>query len=387
MVARSRLRRKRLAMPFWIGTMLACALAAGITGLSAAQPGAASDAPAATPSGATGGEPAKATEAPAIREALSARSPIALVLPLESKTFGRAADAVKAGFLAAAAAAQENPLVLGHDDGDVVAAFAKAVESGARLLVGPLVRDDLKALAAASLDLPPTIALNQPDEGVVLPPAMYTLALAVESDARSLARRARADGAQTVTVIASDAPLHKRFASAFNAEWILAGGGAPSLLRFESAPEALALLKRNLARAPTDAALLALDGASAAQVKPYLGTIAVYAGSPVNDRPPLEMRRDLDDVRFVDVPWLLDPEFAAFANYARAPLPNATLDRLYALGIDAFRVAQAFENGPPARLDFDGATGRVFLDAPRQFAREGRLARFRAGEVVLLDGR
>lgn len=375
MIARARLRWYRLATTSWLLPMLAFAVAAGVGGLSAAQSPAASDAPAA------------ADESGASVEAAPARTPIALVLPLESKTYGRAADAVKAGFLAAAAAAQERPLVLGHDDADLAAAFAKAVQSGVRVIVGPLVRDDLRTLAAASIELPPTVALNQPDEGVTLPPSMYTFALTVDSDARALARRARADGAQTVVVIASDASLQKRFASAFNAEWILAGGGAPTLLRFESAPEALTQLKRNLAKAPPDAALLALDGASAALVKPYLGTIAVYAGSQVNDRPPPEMRRDLDDVRFVDLPWLVEPEAAAFAGFARTPLPNATLDRLYALGIDAFRVAQAFEKGPPARLDFDGATGHVSLDASRQFGREGRLVRFRAGEVVPIDAR
>jgi outer membrane PBP1 activator LpoA protein len=99
------------------------------------------------------------------------------------------------------------------------------------------------------------------------------------------------------------------------------------------------------------------------------------------------VRRDLDDVRFVDVPWLVDPDAAAFANLPRAQLPNATLERLYALGVDAFRIAQAFESGPSARLEFDGATGHVWLDAARQFAREGRLMRFQAGEVVPADAR
>jgi outer membrane PBP1 activator LpoA protein len=197
----------------------------------------------------------------------------------------------------------------------------------------------------------------------------------------------RSDGAQTVAVIASDSPLQMRFASAFNAEWILAGGAAPSLIRFDRATEALVLLKRGLGRTPPNAVLLALDSADAALVKPYLGAIATYAGSQVNDRQPREVRRDLDDVFFVDIPWLADPEAATFASYARPQWPNPTLQRLYALGIDAFRIAQSLEDGPVARLEFDGATGRLSLDASRQFVREGRVLQFRAGEIASVDGR
>lgn len=374
MIARAHPRRKSPPRAGWrssvVALALALALGAGFSALSAAQ-----------------APPASEVPTTARSDVAAPRARIVLVLPLESASYARAADAVKAGFLAAAAAAQEKPLVIGHGDSDVVGAFVKATESGARVIVGPLVRDDLRSVATAAAELPTIVALNALDDGAVLPANMYSLALTVDSDARQLARRARSVGAQTVAVIVSDSSLQKRFASAFNAEWILAGGAAPSLIHFDRAPEALALLKRALAKAPPDAALLALDSADAALVKPYLGTIAAYAGSQVNDRQPREVRRDLDDLVFVDIPWLADPDGAAFAGYARPQLPNATLDRLYALGIDAFRVAQAFEDGPIARLEFDGATGRLTLDASRQFVREGRLLQYRSGEIASPDGR
>ena len=43
---------------------------------------------------------------------------------------------------------QGEPVVIGHGDGEVLAAFAKAKDAGARVIVGPLVRDDMKVLAA-----------------------------------------------------------------------------------------------------------------------------------------------------------------------------------------------------------------------------------------------
>jgi hypothetical protein len=309
------------------------------------------------------------------------------VLPLESAAFGRAAEAVRAGFVAAAADAKARYAVIGHGDDGVLPAFAKAMKAGARVIVGPLVRDDLKAVAAAGLELPPTIALNQLDDGAPLPEAMYALSLTLDSDARQLARRARDEGAMTVAVIASDAPLQQRFAAAFNAEWILAGGGAPVMFHFDRSPDVLVQLRRELIRTQFDAALLAIDGADAALAKSYVKSIPTYASSLVNDRQTREALRDLDELRFVDIPWLVDPDAASFAGLKRPEYTSAALERLYALGIDAFRIAQEFAGGPRRTLDLDGATGRLSLDANHQFVREGRLMVFRAGTIVPADSR
>jgi sugar (pentulose or hexulose) kinase len=107
MIARARLRRNPPSRARWHRSVIAFALGAGLSALSAAQ-----SPPASEPS--TGGG----------SETAASRSRIALVLPLESDTYAQAAEAVKAGFLAAAATAQAKPLIIGHGDGDVVRAFA-----------------------------------------------------------------------------------------------------------------------------------------------------------------------------------------------------------------------------------------------------------------------
>ncbi len=326
-------------------------------------------------------EPAAPAASPLIVPNPIAAPAMALVLPLQSAAYGRAAEAVKAGFLAAAEIANTKPLVIGHDDGGVVEAFQKAKDSGAGVVVGPLVRDDLKAVVAMTGERPWTIALNQLEEGSP-PERMYALTLAIDGDARQLARAAHATGAQVVGVVASNAALQRRLANAFVAEWILLGGGPPLQLHFERSQDMLVLLKRELSRTPLDAVLLAVDAADAALLKPYVGQIPAFASSQVNDRQPPEILRDLDGVTFVEIPWLADPDAAGFARLPRPDYRNTSLERLYALGIDAFRVAQAFRNGAPERLEFDGATGHLSLDASRQFSREGRLMRFEAGQIV-----
>jgi len=314
---------------------------------------------------------------------------IALVLPLEAPAYALAADAVRSGFLAAAdaAGARAQCVVIGHGEGGVTAAFATA-RSAAKVVVGPLVRDDLKVIAGANLELPWTIALNHLEDGAPLSPQIYTFALTVDSDARLLARRMRDTGAENIVVITGETPFLQRFAGAFATEWLLAGGGAPNAFRFDASPPALASFKREISKQRgkqrLDGALLALNGANAALLKPYLGSVASFASALTFDRPSDSEMRDLDGLVVAELPWLVTRDAAEFAQLPRREFGSAALERLYALGLDAFRVAQAFRAGPPTRFSHDGATGEITLVEGRQFAREGRLAVFREGQLAPL---
>ncbi len=306
---------------------------------------------------------------------------IALVLPLDSAVYGRAAAAVRAGFVATADAARTPIRVIGHADGNPLAGFAEARKLGARVVVGPLVRDDLRALATADAELPTTLALNQLDEGLPLPERVYALSLAIEAEGRQLARLVHAQGAQRVAVITDDVPLQKRFASAFLGEWLLQGGGAPATYRFDRSADQLTRLRRELIQAPPDAVLLAVDGNDVALVKQFVGTAPTYTSSQANDRLQQESQRDLDELQFVELPWIADPASPVLEGLPRGNYSSAALERLYALGIDAFRVARALADGPPAKFELDGATGRLTLGEARVFTREGRLMRLRDGRA------
>lgn len=314
---------------------------------------------------------------------------IVLVLPLQSRDYARAAEAVRDGFLAAAEAARatKRVRVIGHGDDGVTGAFEAAKSLGARVVVGPLVRDDLRTLAASDVPLPLTIALNQLDEGASLPPQVYTLALAVESDARVLARRMRADNVQNAVVIGGGSPLMRRFAMAFAGEWLLAGGGAPQAFGFDASPDGLGVLRRELARTTADGALIALGGSSAALARSFVPRLPAYASSLVNEALEPAVARDLEGVTFVDLPWIVTPQHPSLARLPRKPRDNLVLERLYALGLDAFEIARGFASGVPQQMQIAGATGRLTLAEGRQFLREGTLAVFRQGLVVPADAR
>lgn len=312
---------------------------------------------------------------------------IAIVLPLDSAQYARAADAVRAGVVAAADASGTRVKIraFAHGDDDVLIAYEAARAAGAGIIIGPLVRDDVRTVAGLSLAQSLTLALNQLDDLATVPPNFYTLALGADSDARMIARRMRTDAAQNIAVVNTDTLLMKRMVGAFVAEWTQGGGGAPSMYGFVATPEALTTLRRELIRRPPDAALLAVDGAGATQAKPYLGTTRTYASGLVFDRATLAVMRDLDGLVIVEIPWLVTPQAPQFANLPRKEFPSDALTRLYALGLDAFRAAQALRDKPTGRLSFEGATGTVTLGEGGQFRREGVFAVLRAGQLAPLD--
>ncbi|MDQ6916922.1 MAG: penicillin-binding protein activator [Pseudomonadota bacterium] len=314
---------------------------------------------------------------------------IALLLPLESAAYRPAAEAVRAGFLAAAvrAGVASRVRVIGHGDDGVLPALAAAADAGVALVVGPLTRDDLKTVIAMAPSRPRMLALNQTDDGSAPPENVYALALSFDSDAAQLARAALADGARSVAVIASSGALQRRFAAAFGTEWQSAGRAPLMQFAFDANPVLLGQFRRELASRPPDAVLLAIDGDDIALAKSFLPPGRVYAVSHIADDLPPTMLRDLEGVRYVEIPWIAMPQdLAPTAPTAPAAPPRIRYEsplqeRLYALGLDALALAQMLaEPVPPDRVELDGATGHLSLMPSRTFARQGTM-------MVIHDGR
>jgi len=270
-------------------------------------------------------------------------------------------------------------------EGGVLAALEDARSRNARVIVGPLLRSDVKEVAQLALDLPYTIALNQLEDGAAAPDRFYTFPLAIESDARLLARRLRADGVPQVALVSSESALMKRFDSAFATQWVALGGVVPNVFRFEGTTDALGAMRRELNRRGPAAAVLAVDSEGATLAKPYLGAIPAYASGLVFERVPEAVARDLDGLVLVEIPWIVTPDAPQFADLPRPDFSSVALQRLYALGLDAYRAARALRDGPPANFVLEGATGRITLDG-RQFMREGSLAVFNSGQLAPYDG-
>lgn len=316
---------------------------------------------------------------------------IALLLPLASSAFSKHAEAVRSGFLAAAkvaggAALPVRTYAVGDDPKQTVETYIKALGAGARVVVGPLTRDGVSAIVESATALVPTLALNAPETTNPTMREIYLLNLQVEAEARQVAQLAWQDGYHRAVTVNGDSPFLKRIHQAFVEEFTRLGGVHVAEYAYSADQAALGRIKQSVAAASTDMVFLALDVTRARLVRPYLGALPIYATSlvyPGNAGPLAGF--DLAGVRFLDMPWLLQPDHAAVMAYPRPDFRDAIeLERLYALGIDAFRVMQALLAGKPD-VALDGVTGRITLGPNHQFLRGLTAAQFTDGKLVVRE--
>lgn len=119
---------------------------------------------------------------------------VALLLPLRSGVFGAAADAVRTGFLTASERTRDNLVITIIETGDSAQDVLSAYNDAATkydIIVGPLARSAVTALAQSNNIVKPTIALAQPDlsDGADqrLPSQLLLMGLSIEDEARQVA--------------------------------------------------------------------------------------------------------------------------------------------------------------------------------------------------------
>lgn len=313
---------------------------------------------------------------------------IALLLPLQSSVFGRAADAFQQGYTTAATFQPDLPIVYyptAERTEDILLAYRQAIRSGAVLAVGPLTRNAVTALLEENLPVP-TLALNTPEHLAPLPPNLYLFSLNVESEARQIAHLAHAEGHHSALTVTAGTALGKRVQGAFIDEWLKLGGTIAERLNFTPNQSGYPQLRSATAKAGADMLFLAADAEKARAVRPYLdNAIPTYATSQIyGTSGPAGRNLDLNQIRFVEMPWFLLPDHPAVISYPRPASPlSIEQERFYALGIDAYRITLQLLH--PADWPLDGVTGQIALDG-QQFTRELTAAQFRQGEAVAIHG-
>jgi uncharacterized protein len=313
---------------------------------------------------------------------------ITLVLPLDAPDFRPAADAVSMGFLAAMAAEKRkfDVVVRSSDASDesVLAQYQAAVDAGTRLVVGPMTRSGVTALVRNRKIAVPTLALNQPDGSGALPPTLYVFGLAVDAEARQVARQAWADTMRIAAVVGTATPLSQRSREAFADEWLLLGGRVTDVVELRSGGDPV-VIREIVDRNPPQFVFLAESGERARILRPYLGgQMPVYATSQVNTIADPVKNLDMNGVRFADMPWIVRPEDPEMARFPRPQGLDGDLARFYALGIDAYRIAERLLDGSRA-FDFAGVTGRIAVQGGGIVQRQPVAATFRDGRGVALE--
>ncbi len=326
---------------------------------------------------------------------------IALLVPPDNGIYRRAAQALIAGVRAAHARdggkVSLEIIEIDEDAAMLRTLYDELARRGFSMVIGPLTRSAVDLVTSAGPPPVFTLALNQPDQGTV-PANMVTFGLSIESEARQAASIAWdeatiADASRRprAAVVQDASPLGRRAAVAFAARWRELGGDVYQPVTVDTV--ATGRVRTAVARLQADVFFVAAPPAVARALLIALGGRATIYGTsmlntgavPGSEAAALVRSPDLDGVRLVDMPWQVQPDNLAVMAYPKPADMHLELQKLYALGIDAFRLAlQLLEHG--TEVDLDGVTGRLRLSAlgGRAVERSGVLAEYRAGVLVPL---
>jgi len=322
---------------------------------------------------------------------------IALLLPLRSGKLAEAAESVRAGFMAGGerdgAGFQVDIVSTSDTTADALDAYARAASAN-DIVVGPMLKPAVAALAGVA-NPKPTVALNTAERAdTPAPKWVLVAALSVEAEARDVAAwAAREHPHGRALVLTGGAAWAQRAAGAFEARWSELGHTSQRhVVTSNRRQEAIGDLKARLEIDPPDLLFAALDVAELRAVRAATGTaVPCYGGGSINPgRDNGAGIAELDGVRILDLPFLVRPDHPSVSVYPRPLNPEGVLDmdRLYALGIDAFLLARALALHPGAPAAFDGASGRLELVRDDNGNGDGALRlRRRETAVVYRDGR
>ena len=324
---------------------------------------------------------------------------LGLMLPLRSATLAQPAEILRAGFMAAHALEGAGFTVNVIETGDGGAqesldAYMRAAQ-GNDIIVGPLSRPAVNAVAGSSASGKPTIALNHPDAGTSVPPNMLVIGLSIEDEARQAAAWvSREQPGANALIVSGASAWQRRIATAFADTWTKLGHESQMVeLASGSAYDTEMAVGRLNAKVQNESPSLifaALDPFQTRQVRGVIGNnVPFYGASSVNSRAAAgDSLPELDGMRMLDLPWVVQSDNATVMAYPRwtgAPL-GLDMERLYALGIDAFRVAKEIAQGRTA-FELDGVTGKLkasFGNGSTQFIRVIPAAVFQAGTTRAL---
>ena len=203
-----------------------------------------------------------------------------------------------------------------------------------------------------------------------------------------MANKAHAMGFSRALMLYPQGDAGNRRADAFRSQWKRWAAAWPPSPRSTPPPRTIKGTVTKLLGSQADFVFLAADTAQARQIYPLIrngasalpaiATPDVYPGTADRARD-----KDLSGLYFVDLPWLLgvgadqDPLARSKMRQGAAYLATPLGLRLYAMGIDAYRLAphlSALARSPGTT--FPGETGILSIDSQGRVQRQLALGRF-----------
>ena len=350
---------------------------------------------------------------------------VALMLPLSGKlaTTGKAVrDGLMAAYYSAKQSGAQVPEIRIYDtakSADFWSLYKQAILDGNELVIGPLKKSSVQRLQQESRLPVPTLALNYGNrDSLENPDQLFQYGLAVEDEAQLTAYYARQQGYQSAIALMPKGPWGERVFERFSEAWQAQGGKLIEAQFFSGAADYNKVISRLFAiddseararsmrrqlglklesqprrREDVDFIFVAALPKQARQIKPTLAfnfasdipmpaTSQIYSGTPSRSKD-----RDLNDVVFCDIPWMLEKSPLRKQVQSLWPRAKGSLDRLYALGVDAFQLYPRLGQIKVFKYSsLQGETGRLSMDQYGQVVRSLPFAQFKNGYAVKTQG-
>ncbi len=353
---------------------------------------------------------------------------IAVMLSLRGQ-YSAITNAILTGILAAYytdGTSDEKPVIqlydLGETSQNVQDIYARAVDEGADVIIGPLNKQAAVQLSQLPEFPVPVLSLNYSDKHLSPTSNFYQFGLLPEHEATQAADRSYWDGYKKAIVFTPRGEWGNRLSEAFKERFELLGGRVLAAEHYQPrATDFSTLIKHALLldqseqryqnlkqrlnrdikfepsrRPDADVVFLAASPRQARLLHPqfkfhYASDLPVYATSHIysgRENPLLD--RDLNEVFYCDMPWIMSTEnpHPELRKTIDKLFPGASrqLPRLIALGIDAYRLIPFLKRlaaRPSER--YSGLTGNLSMNDSRQIFRELKWARFVSGKPQVMD--
>jgi hypothetical protein len=303
--------------------------------------------------------------------------------------------------------------------------LAQVQKDGASIVVGPLLKNNVEELMKSSTTLN-VLALNQP-ENVQNRANICYFALSPEDEARDAARHIHEQGKQAPLLLIPRSTLGDRVANAFAQEWQTLGGGVVLQQKFGSASELRAGVNGGAGIAlngspvsaslpqqqgvtiggltipapPTDAqisgggkvdaAYIVATPEEIAFIKPMIAMrngsqsgATLYASSrSAQGTAGPDFRLEMDGLQYSEIPMLAGSNPALMQQALGAVRNDYSLARLYAMGVDAWALANHFtQMRQVPGFELNGNTGDLTATQDCVINRKLSWLKYQQGQIV-----
>lgn len=376
---------------------------------------------AATPVQAPGNEAAAPVQAPATQSATPAETQAAT--PDQAPAPAQPAPAPQTTAVAATSANPSAELKIYDTSSQPLSQIlAQVQQDGASIVVGPLLKNNVDELVKSNTSLN-VLALNQP-EAVENRPNICYFALSPEDEARDAARFIHQQGKQAPLVLIPRSGLGDRVANAFADEWQKQGGGTVLEQKFGSASElrasvggsgialtgspvsasqpqqSVTVAGLTIPAPPTDAEISSgrVDAAyilatpeEIGFIKPMIAMrngsqsgVTLYASSrSAQGTAGADFRLEMEGLQYSEIPMLAGSNPELMRQALAAVHNDYSLARLYAMGADAWSLANNFSQMRQVQgFELSGNTGDLTASSDCVINRKLSWLKYQQGQIV-----